>query len=192
LGGAVSRARLLGSGLWKLEAKFRGVQILGPVTFHGRPLLSVAPESDFVMEGDNTLASSTRANPLGNSQPCVLRTLAPGAVLRLKRGVAMSGAVVCAARSIEIGQGTILGSGALIIDNDFHEAEGEFGWTDARSTARPVRIGRGCFIGARAIVLKGVTIGDRAIVGAGAVVSKDVPAGMLAVGNPAQVVARGR
>lgn len=184
--------RLLGSGLWKLEAEFRGVQMRGAVLFHGRPLLSVAPESELVMEGENTFASATRANPLGNFQPCVLRTLAPRAVLRLGRSVAMSGAVVCAARSVEIGEGTILGSGAMVIDNDFHEPVGEIGWSaDAWATARAVRIGRGCFIGARAIVLKGVTIGDRAIVGAGAVVSKDVPAGMLAVGNPARAVARG-
>jgi len=163
----------------------------GLVIFHGRPLLSVAPGSEFVLEGENTLASATRANPLGNFQPCVVRTIAPGAVLRLGRGVAMSGAVVCAARSIEIGEGTILGSGAMIIDNDFHEPEGDTGWSaHAWATARAVRIGRGCFIGARAIVLKGVTIGDRAIVGAGAVVSKDVPAGMLAVGNPARLVER--
>ena len=54
--------------------------------------------------------------------------------------------------------------------------------------ARPVRIGRGCFIGARAILLKGVTLGDRAIVGAGAVVTRDVPAGHIAVGNPARIL----
>jgi len=44
------------------------------------------------------------------------------------------------------------------------------------------------FIGARAIVLKGVTIGDRAVIGAGAVVTKDVPAFHLAVGNPVEVM----
>jgi acetyltransferase-like isoleucine patch superfamily enzyme len=42
------------------------------------------------------------------------------------------------------------------------------------------------FVGARAIILKGVTIGDRAVIGAGAVVSKDVPAGHIAAGNPAK------
>jgi acetyltransferase-like isoleucine patch superfamily enzyme len=46
-----------------------------------------------------------------------------------------------------------------------------------------VIIGRGVFIGARAIILKGVTIGDRAIVGAGAMVTKDVPAGRIVVGE---------
>jgi len=52
---------------------------------------------------------------------------------------------------------------------------------------RYIKIGRGVFIGARAIVLKGVTIGDRAVIGAAAVITKDVPAGHVAAGNPARV-----
>jgi acetyltransferase-like isoleucine patch superfamily enzyme len=50
-----------------------------------------------------------------------------------------------------------------------------------------VAIGKGCFIGARAIILKGVTIGDGAVVAAGALVTRDVPAEHLAIGNPAMV-----
>jgi maltose O-acetyltransferase len=42
------------------------------------------------------------------------------------------------------------------------------------------------FVGARAIILKGVSVGDDAIVGAGAVVTKDVPGWHMAFGNPAQ------
>jgi len=56
-----------------------------------------------------------------------------------------------------------------------------------RPNARPIKIGRNVFIGTRAIILKGVTIGDRAVIGAGAVVTKDVPADHLAVGNPCSV-----
>lgn len=52
----------------------------------------------------------------------------------------------------------------------------------------PVRIGRYVWIGTRAIVLPGVTIGDGAVVGAGSVVSKDVPKCAVAVGNPARIV----
>ena len=44
------------------------------------------------------------------------------------------------------------------------------------------------WIGSRAIILPGVTIGTGAIIGAGAVVAKDVPAYAIAVGNPARVV----
>lgn len=51
---------------------------------------------------------------------------------------------------------------------------------------RPVHIGRNVWIGAGALVLPGVRIGDDAIVGAGSVVTRDVPAGATVVGNPAR------
>lgn len=52
----------------------------------------------------------------------------------------------------------------------------------------PIVIGEDVFVGARALVLPGVTVGARAIVGAGSVVTRDVPAGMVAAGNPARVL----
>ncbi len=51
----------------------------------------------------------------------------------------------------------------------------------------PIVIGKLVWIGAGAIVLPGVTIGDHAIIGAGAVVTRSVPAGAIAVGVPARV-----
>ena len=53
---------------------------------------------------------------------------------------------------------------------------------------QPIRIGRNVWIGAGAIVLPGVTIGDGAIIAAGAVVTKDVPANRIAAGVPAKVI----
>lgn len=53
---------------------------------------------------------------------------------------------------------------------------------------RPVRIGRNCWIGAGAMILPGVTIGDNTVVGAGSVVTKDLPADVVAVGNPCKVL----
>jgi len=142
-----------------------------------------------IFGGENEVFSSPRCNPLGNFQPCVLRTLGAGARIELAKGVGLSGTVLCAGVEIVIGEGTILGSGAMVIDNDFHQPEGEWQWRgDFVTGARAIRIGRGCFIGARAVVLKGVAIGDRAVVGAGAVVTKDVPEGMMAVGNPSRNV----
>ena len=133
--------------------------------------------------------SATRANPLGCFQPCVMRTLAPGARLVLASRVGLSGSVICAAQSIEIGESTILGAGAMVIDNDFHQPAGEWEWNDdCQAGAAAVKIGRGVFIGARAIVLKGITIGDRAVIGAGSVVTRDVPAGGVVAGNPARLL----
>lgn len=52
----------------------------------------------------------------------------------------------------------------------------------------PVKIGRNCWLGAGAIVLPGVTIGDNTVIGAGSVVTKDIPANVVAVGNPCRVL----
>lgn len=53
---------------------------------------------------------------------------------------------------------------------------------------KPVTIGRNCWIGARVIILPGVTIGNFSIIGAGSVVTKDIPEYSIAVGNPAHVI----
>jgi acetyltransferase-like isoleucine patch superfamily enzyme len=52
---------------------------------------------------------------------------------------------------------------------------------------RPVRIGQGAWVGARSVVLPGVSIGDGAVVAAGSMVTKDVPPNVLVGGVPASV-----
>ncbi len=172
--------------IWNMEARLKGAQVRRRVVFGGRPILSVASGSRMVLGEDVVLRSGRRNNPLGCFQPCVLRTLAAGAELVLERNVGLSATTVCAGQSVHIGENTLIGAGALILDNDFHRLDTNGTWkADVTSNARPVRIGRSVFIGARAIILKGVSIGDGAVVGAGAVVTHDVPAGHLAMGNPA-------
>ena len=53
-----------------------------------------------------------------------------------------------------------------------------------------VTIGDDTFIGADAIVLPGVKIGNKVIIGAGAVVTKDIPDGMIVAGNPARIIGK--
>ncbi len=52
----------------------------------------------------------------------------------------------------------------------------------------PVYIGKNCWIGAGAIIVPGITIGDHSVIGAGSVVTKDIPSNVLAVGNPCKVL----
>lgn len=56
------------------------------------------------------------------------------------------------------------------------------------TSARPIRIGNDCWIGAGAIVLGGVTIGDGAVIGAGSVVTKSIPSNTVALGSPCHPV----
>jgi len=51
-----------------------------------------------------------------------------------------------------------------------------------------ITIGEDAFVGARAFVLPGVSIGARSVVGACSVVTKDIPEGMIAAGNPCKVL----
>jgi acetyltransferase-like isoleucine patch superfamily enzyme len=188
LGQLLQQRRRLMSSLWAVEAKLKGAVLGRSVLFVGRPILSIARESRVHLGDDVEVHSSQRSNLLSCFQPSVLRTLLPNAELILGDGVGMSGSVLCAAAGIRIGEGSILGSGAMILDSDLHNPIEKWRWgSDWGRGAKPVCIGRGVFIGARAMVLKGVTVGDRAVIGAGAVVTRDVPAGSLAFGNPAQI-----
>lgn len=84
---------------------------------------------------------------------------------------------------IKIGQWSMVGPEAML-------AAGGHSTIDLTPTNSPIRIGRGVFIGARALILEGVTIGDHAMIGAGAIVVRDVPPLAIVVGNPARIVAR--
>ncbi|MGB0387485.1 MAG: acyltransferase [Ardenticatenaceae bacterium] len=67
----------------------------------------------------------------------------------------------------------------------------KIGTPDYRSgllNPKPVKIGNGCWVGARAIILPGVTIGEGSVVAAGAVVTKDVPPHTVVGGIPAKVI----
>ena len=56
--------------------------------------------------------------------------------------------------------------------------------------ASPVSLDEGCWIGARAVILPGITVGKQAVVGAGAVVTADVADFTIVAGVPARVIRR--
>jgi maltose O-acetyltransferase len=85
---------------------------------------------------------------------------------------------------IRIGDETVISLGVMVLAHDASTRR-LIGYT----RVAPVTIGSRVFVGARAIILPGVTIGDDAIVGAGSVVREDVPAGVVVAGNPARQLA---
>ncbi|MBM4164979.1 MAG: acyltransferase, partial [Lentisphaerae bacterium] len=99
---------------------------------------------------------------------------------------------ITAVQSVRIGDRVLLGSGCLITDNDAHPIDPEARRRGGGGVARPVVLESDVFIGARAILLKGVTIGRGSVVGAGSVVTKSVPAFSICAGNPARVVGDSR
>ena len=95
------------------------------------------------------------------------------------------GVRIIAAESIEIGDACMFAHGAYISDADWH---GIYDRSEPVGKTKPIILKDNVWIGDRAIVCKGVTIGENSIVGAGAVVTKNIPANVVAAGNPAKVV----
>ncbi len=96
---------------------------------------------------------------------------------------------VCEGVTIE--DEVFIGHGVMFI-NDRHPratADGAL-QTEADWQVVPTRICRGASVGSGAVIMCGITVGEKALVGAGAVVTKDVPAGATVAGVPARV--RGR
>lgn len=95
--------------------------------------------------------------------------------------------VVCL-ESVNIGNQCLIADGVSIYDHNHRYGDSNIPIKDQGYETAPVKIGNNVWLGARVIVLKGVTIGDGVVVGAGAVVTKDVPGGAIVGGNPAKII----
>ena len=83
-------------------------------------------------------------------------------------------------QGVHIGEGSAVNFDAVILTHDM-----------ASSKRLHTRIGRYSAIGARSIVMPGITVGDHALVAAGAIVTKDVPDRCIVAGNPARIIRTG-
>ena len=90
--------------------------------------------------------------------------------------------IVCA-KDIEIGNDVAIAREVIIRDTDAHDLIG-----CEHTKIKPVKIGNHVWIGAKAMIMKGVTIGDGAVIAAGAIVTKDVPKNCVVAGVPARII----
>ncbi len=113
----------------------------------------------------------------------------PGNVRLGDRVVLNRGVVISAPVAITVEAQALVGPYVVINSGDHRYDDPERAIRGQGHRTAPIRLGRGCWVGAHAVVLRGVTIGEGAVVGAGAVVTRDLPALSIAVGVPARVIA---
>lgn len=106
-----------------------------------------------------------------------------GARLEVGDDALINGAMLHAKQEIVIGDTFWLGFGARVLDADLHDLD-----SATPKRVEPVRIGDRVWLGAHALVLRGVSIGDDVVVAAGAVVTSDLPSRCLAAGVPARPI----
>ena len=173
-----------------VHAKLLGVKIGAGTFFYGFPILEAPHLQSIDIGAQCSLISDSRLTALGVNHPVVLRALTPTAKIMIGDRVGISGASICAATEIRLGDDCLVGANVTITDTDFHNADPTLRH-DMRAChldAEPIAIGKNVFIGANTLILKGVTIGRDSVIGAGSVVTKAIPSGVVAAGNPCKVL----
>ncbi len=170
---ALSQIRAVLAGKWYLR---HAVSVGSRCRVWGRP--AVRAQGDLVVGDRLQLLSSLWTTEL---------FVGPGGRLDIGDRVFINhGCSIGATESIVIGPMCNLGTQVQMMDNDWHRLEPERRLE--RPPSRPIVLEENVWLGARVIVLGGVTIGAGSVVGAGSIVVHDIPARSLAVGSPAKVV----
>lgn len=154
---------------------------------YGFPLIQKHRKAEITIGEGLILCSDPRKNSIGVFQKVIIKALNPESVISIGKNVGISGATI-SGKNIIIGDNVLIGSGVLITDSDAHPIDPKDRNDSNLIKDAPVCINSHVFIGARSIILKGVTIGEGSVIGAGSVVSSSIPPMCIAAGNPARVL----
>ena len=168
---------------------------------HGHIYLDIHPESKVKIGDDFIFTSGECINPLCRHQRGCIVAERPNSIIEIGHHVGMSSPCLWAKERITIGNYVNIGGDCIIMDSDAHNLDwrvrdsGEMfapmvSMDNHTAKCAPIVIKDHVLIGAKSIILKGVTIGEGSVIGAGSVVVKDIPANCIAAGNPCKVIKR--
>ncbi|QAY66767.1 acyltransferase [Paenibacillus protaetiae] len=182
----------MNSNWFKLLMKATRVQYGENLKLNGVPVVFNKQGAELLIGDNVTINSSFLSNLVGLYQRTIIVTRTHDSKIAIGNNVGISGATIYARTSITIGENTLIGGNSKIMDNDFHPIEVEARNTDIKEkiAARPIVIGKNCFIGCNSLILKGTILGEGCVVGAGAVVSGVFEDNCVIAGNPAKVIKR--
>lgn len=139
--------------------------------------------------GDNVKINSGSINPVGHEISTYFYTVGDARIV-IGNNVGISNTTFVARTGIHIEDDVLIGGGCMIFDTDFHPLsyQSRISNDQSKIQSEPVHICKGAFIGARSLIMKGVTVGEYSVIGAGSVVTKSVPDNEVWAGNPAKFI----
>ncbi len=188
----------MNSNYYKIILRLQNIKYGRNLLLKGMPVIFNQKGAKLLIGDCVTIKSSFLSNLVGLYSRTIICTRTPVAEIIIGNNVGISGVTIYSRKGIYIGDNTCIGGNSKILDNDFHPIEFE-----ARNQlsvmkdgpvendlipSKEVKIGKNCFIGCNAIILKGTVLGDGCVVGAGAVVSGEFEEGTVIGGNPARVL----
>lgn len=176
--------------MFKIILKLLRVKYGKGLKLRGAPFIYRCKNGEITIGNNVTINSSFLSNLIGLYSRTIIIARLDKSVIKIGNNVGISGATIYARERIEIGDNTLIGGNVKILDNDFHPIDADARIADDKTKikTKAVLIGKNCFIGCNAIILKGTILGDNCVVGAGAVVSGIFKSNSVIVGNPARII----
>lgn len=182
--GSLSTIGMLARGwYYRMQCRLRGQRVRFGKNFRVAGRLDIRGPGTVVFGDDCTVLAARFA-------PVTPYTHSPQAIIQIGHRVVLNGTRLGCCQRIDVAEGCVLAD-ARLFDTDFHalESKGRHRW-HTEGVTKPITIGPDVWVGAGAMILKGVSIGAHAVVGAGSVVTREVPPWAVVAGNPARVVKR--
>ena len=158
----------------------------------GKFFITIYESNGSIAIGDNLrLLSSNPRSLIASFFHSKLTVIGSGSI-NIGSNASLNGVAITSMNKISIGDNVMIAPNVIIVDTDFHKhtpiADRQL--LAPKSDMHNITIESNVWIGASAIILKGVRIGKNSVISAGSVVSRDIPANVIASGNPALEVAK--
>lgn len=176
--------------LYKIILKILNIKYGKKLKLIGLPIIFKNKKANLTIGDEVIIKSSILSNLIGLYQRTIIVARTSDSNIKIGNNVGMSGTTIYARKNIEIGDNTLIGANTKIFDNDFHpiNIESRNMNVQQKISAKPIIIGKNCFIGCNAIILKGTILEDGCVVGAGSVVSGIFEKNAIIAGNPAKKI----